>query len=142
MIQRTRRELIREGKLKMAGKTGTTKLMDPETGLYSEDKYNSSFVGFAPVDNARFLTVVLVEEPTPENNMYYASKSAAPLGAQILSAAMNLPGFDPFSVAYDDPRESEPLILATHGSADNLSSSGSQVEPARDSGQEGEPDRW
>lgn len=136
------RELIREGKLKMAGKTGTTKLMDPETGLYSEDKYNSSFVGFAPVDNARFLTVVLVEEPTPENNMYYASKSAAPLGAQILSAAMNLPGFDPFSVAYDDPRESEPLILATHGSADNLSSSGSQVEPARDSGQEGEPDRW
>ena len=136
------RELIREGKLQMAGKTGTTKLMDPETGLYSEDKYNSSFVGFAPVDNARFLTVVLVEEPTPENNMYYASKSAAPLGAQILSAAMNLPGFDPFSVAYDDPRESEPLILATHESADNLSSSGSQVEPARDSGQEGEPDRW
>ena len=136
------RELIRDGKLQMAGKTGTTKLMDPETGLYSEDKYNSSFVGFAPVDNARFLTVVLVEEPTPENNMYYASKSAAPLGAQILSAAMNLPGFDPFSVAYDDPRESEPLILATHESADNLSSSGSQVEPARDSGQEGEPDRW
>ena len=136
------RELIREGKLQMAGKTGTTKLMDPETGLYSEDKYNSSFVGFAPIDNARFLTVVLVEEPTPENNMYYASKSAAPLGAQILSAAMNLPGFDPFSVAYDDPRESEPLILATHESADNLSSSGSQVEPARDSGQEGEPDRW
>ena len=136
------RELIREGKLQMAGKTGTTKLMDPETGLYSEDKYNSSFVGFAPVDNARFLTVVLVEEPTPENNMYYASKSAAPLGAQILSAAMNLPGFDPFSVAYDDPRESEPLILATHESADNLNSSGSQVEPARDSGQEGEPDRW
>ena len=136
------RELIREGKLQMAGKTGTTKLMDPETGLYSEDKYNSSFVGFAPVDNARFLTVVLVEEPTPENNMYYASKSAAPLGAQILSAAMNLPGFDPFSVAYDDPRESEPLILATHESADHLSSSGSQVELARGSGQEGEPDRW
>ncbi len=136
------RELIREGKLQMAGKTGTTKLMDPETGLYSEDKYNSSFVGFAPVDNARFLTVVLVEEPTPEDNMYYASKSAAPLGAQILSAAMNLPGFNPFSVAYDDPRDSEPLILATHESADNLSPSGSQVEPARDSGQEGEPDRW
>lgn len=136
------RELIRKGKLKMAGKTGTTKLMDPETGLYSEDKYNSSFVGFAPVDNARFLTVVLVEEPTPEDNMYYASKSAAPLGAQILSAAMNLPGFNPFSVAYDDPRDSEPLILATHESADNLSPSGSQVEPARDSGQEGEPDRW
>lgn len=135
-------KLIREGKLQMAGKTGTTKLMDEETGLYSEDRYNSSFVGFAPVNNARFLTVVLVEEPTPDDNMYYASKSAAPLGAQILASAMNLPGFDPFSVEFEDPRDSVPLNLATHESADNLSGLGSQVEPARDSGQEGEPDRW
>ena len=136
------RALIRDGQLEMAGKTGTTKLMDPETGKYTEDRYNSSFVGFAPVENARFLTVVLVEEPTPEGNMYYASKSAAPLGAQILASAMNLPGFDPFAVDYADPRDSESGILADPDSADNLNPLGSQIDTAREIGQEGEPDRW
>lgn len=134
--------LIEEGHLQMAGKTGTTKLLDPETGTYSENLYNSSFVGFAPVENARFLTVVLVEEPTPEGNMYYASKSAAPLGAQILAAAMNLTGFDPFAVEEEDPRDSEALNLAGSPSAGNLIPSGSQMGPAQDSGQEGEPDQW
>ncbi len=143
------KELIRSGELQMAGKTGTTKLVSANGAGFSEDRYNSSFVGFAPVEDARFLTMVLVEEPTPEENMYYASKSAAPLGAQILASALNLRGFDPFSLHVGNPGDYGIDNLAAPSEAGNLSSPGSrgklpsaQGRSTSGQGQEGEPDRW
>ena len=147
------KSLIRSSELEIAGKTGTTKLMKEDGSGFSENRYNSSFVGFAPVENARFLTIVLVEEPTPEGKMYYASKSAAPLGAQILASALNLRGFNPLSVPIDESLDSATDSakgnLAISGEAGNVGHGGfvggqtqTAASASEDQGQEGEPDRW
>ena len=49
---------------KLAGKTGTAQKPDPKTGGYSEFKFFSSFIGFAPARNPRLLVAVMVDEPT------------------------------------------------------------------------------
>ena len=45
----------------IAGKTGTAQ--KAENGGYSETKYVSSFIGFAPATHARLLVAVIVDEP-------------------------------------------------------------------------------
>ncbi|MDA9264812.1 penicillin-binding protein 2 [Planctomycetota bacterium] len=134
-------DIIRSGRLEMAGKTGTIKLLN-ENKEFSTELYSSSFVGFAPVENAQFLTVVMVEEPTTEDRMYYASKSAAPLGAQILASAMNLSGFDPYQVRVEKKEESEAGNLEVSHEAGNVvlreTSTGRVVVEE----QEGEPEQW
>ncbi|KKM19448.1 hypothetical protein LCGC14_1655550 [marine sediment metagenome] len=91
----TAREASIEGNL-VAGKTGTTRLIDPETGAYSKERYASSFVGFVPADNPRFALVVVVFEPKEQ---YYGGKVAAPVFREIASqslAYMNVPRDDIF----------------------------------------------
>lgn len=47
----------------VAGKTGTTQKVDPETGTYTT-RYISSFVGFAPASDPKYLTLIIVDEPS------------------------------------------------------------------------------
>jgi cell division protein FtsI (penicillin-binding protein 3) len=49
----------------VAGKTGTAQKVDPETGLYG-DEYVTSFIGFAPVQDPKYLTLITVDEPQKE----------------------------------------------------------------------------
>ncbi|NCF56419.1 MAG: hypothetical protein GWP41_09195 [Planctomycetia bacterium] len=74
--------------------------------------------------------------------MYYASKSAAPLGAQILASAMNLSGFDPYRVLVEKKEESEAGNLEVSHEAGNVvlreTSTGRVVVEE----QEGEPEQW
>ena len=70
----------------LAGKTGTAEKVDEETGLYSESKYISSFVGFAPADRPQLLVTVMVDEPSGE---HYGGLVAAPAFQQITSFALN-----------------------------------------------------
>ncbi|HET6988019.1 MAG TPA: penicillin-binding transpeptidase domain-containing protein [Kribbella sp.] len=46
----------------VAGKTGTAQQVDPKTGKYG--KWATSFAGFAPADNPRFVTYVVLHDPT------------------------------------------------------------------------------
>ena len=46
---------------RVAGKTGTAH--KHEAGGYAEHKYVSSFVGFAPVSEPRFIVAVMLDEP-------------------------------------------------------------------------------
>ena len=48
---------------RVAGKTGTAQKVDPNTGTYSSTKFTSSFVGFAPTDDPRFVMLVVIDEP-------------------------------------------------------------------------------
>ncbi len=89
----TAREAAVSGNL-VAGKTGTTRLIDPDTGEYSHERYVSSFVGFVPADNPRFALVVVVFEPKKQ---YYGGRVAAPVFSDIASQAlayMNVPRDD------------------------------------------------
>lgn len=46
----------------VAGKTGTAQIPD-RSGSYESDEYISSFAGFAPAEDPRFVAVVVIERP-------------------------------------------------------------------------------
>jgi cell division protein FtsI (penicillin-binding protein 3) len=69
----------------LAGKTGTAEKVDPETGTYSETKFFSSFIGFAPAKNPRLMVAVMVDEPS---GMYYGGEVAAPAFEKIMQFAL------------------------------------------------------
>jgi cell division protein FtsI (penicillin-binding protein 3) len=70
----------------LAGKTGTANKVDPQTGTYSESKYVSSFVGFAPAAHPKLLVAVMVDEPQGD---IYGGTVAAPAFREITSFALN-----------------------------------------------------
>ena len=69
----------------LAGKTGTAEKPDPETGGYSDYKFFSSFIGYAPARKPRLLVSVMVDEP---KGAYYGAEVAAPAFEQIVSFAL------------------------------------------------------
>jgi cell division protein FtsI (penicillin-binding protein 3) len=69
----------------LAGKTGTAEKPDPELGGYSDYKFFSSFVGYAPARNPRLLIAVMVDEP---QGAYYGAEVAAPAFQKIVEFAL------------------------------------------------------
>ena len=47
----------------VAGKTGTAQKVDPETGRYSARDRISSFVGYLPADQPRYVILVVIDTP-------------------------------------------------------------------------------
>jgi len=66
----------------VAGKTGTAQIAGP--GGYSQD-YIHSFIGFAPVDNPKFVMIVKFEKPA---EIKYADSTTAPVFADIAKFAL------------------------------------------------------
>lgn len=64
--------------LRVAGKTGTAQKY--ENGHIAAGKYVSSFVGYFPADEPRYLALVIVDEP---QGSYYGSTVAAPCAGEI-----------------------------------------------------------
>lgn len=84
-----------------AGKTGTSEKI--VGGQYSNKAYISSFIGFAPADNARFVLMVVIDEPEKRfdpvlGKVYHGSGCAAPVFREIGQRALEYLG-----VAPDDP---------------------------------------
>lgn len=59
---------------KMGGKTGTAQI--PIQGHYDTSKTIASFIGFAPLDKPKFITLIVLNEP---ESSPWASETAAPL---------------------------------------------------------------
>ncbi len=83
--------VIDEGTAQMAkmkdvpagGKTGTAqKVVD---GVYSHSKFVGSFIGFAPVDDAKLAVVVTVDEPHPA---YYGGVVAGPVFKEVVEDSL------------------------------------------------------
>jgi len=70
---------------RVAGKTGTAQKFDLALGKYSDDKYNSLFVGFVPVENPKLSILVLIDEPI---GSYYGGTVAAPVFKEIVSKVL------------------------------------------------------
>ena len=80
---------------RVAGKTGTAYKV--ENGHYAEGKYVSSFVGFGPVSDPRYIVAVMLDEP--EGVKSYGGDVAAPVFASLMGSALRL-----MSVAPDAPQ--------------------------------------
>ena len=65
---------------RVAGKTGTAQMANPETGTYYKSRYLSSFIGFAPADDPRLALVVIAENPRKHT---YGGVVAAPIFKSI-----------------------------------------------------------
>jgi cell division protein FtsI (penicillin-binding protein 3) len=75
----------------VAGKTGTAQRLEGD-GSYSHSKFNSIFIGFAPVDKPKLAIAVVFIEPRP---YYYGGTVAAPVFSDITSKALRYMGIPP-----------------------------------------------
>ena len=91
---------IKSDYYKIAGKTGTAKIQDPETKKYV-NKYRASFAGFFPADNPKYSCVVFVEEP--RNGLTHGGSVAAPVFKEISDKVMSvdLDMHEPFNIGED-----------------------------------------
>jgi len=70
---------------RVAGKTGTAQKY--ENGQIAAGKYVSSFVGYFPANQPRYLALVIVDEP---QGSYYGSTVAAPLAKDIFQGIIDV----------------------------------------------------
>ncbi len=76
---------------RVAGKTGTA--WKPENGGYNEHKYISSFVGFGPVSDPRFIIAVMLDEPS--GTKFYGGDVGAPVFSAVMGAALRMMSIPP-----------------------------------------------
>ncbi|MEV7396096.1 penicillin-binding protein 2 [Aeromicrobium sp. NPDC092404] len=77
---------------RVAGKTGTAWRVDPATGRYIRGQNTVSFMGFAPADNPRFLTYIVLDKPYSNAG---GGSTAAPVFHDIMSMALERFGVAP-----------------------------------------------
>jgi len=70
---------------KVAGKTGTAQIPNPEGG-YEENANIGSFAGYAPADDPKFVMLVKFNRP---KNVEWAESSAAPIFGEIADWLLN-----------------------------------------------------
>ncbi len=76
----------------VAGKTGTAQKVNPNGRGYLPGAYISSFGGFIPANDPRFVIYVAVDSP---RKAYYGAKVAAPLFSRVASYAVRKEGVAP-----------------------------------------------
>jgi cell division protein FtsI (penicillin-binding protein 3) len=69
----------------VAGKTGTAQKVDSLLGGYSEDRYTSGFMGFAPAEEPKLVLLVIVDEPQGNT---YGGVVAAPIFRAIMEKVL------------------------------------------------------
>lgn len=80
----------------VGGKTGTAQKVNPEGRGYLEGAYISSFGGFIPANDPRFVIFVAVDSP---RKSYYGSTVAAPVFSRIASYAVRKEGIAPLMLS-------------------------------------------
>ncbi len=85
------------GTLKVAGKTGTARLV--VNGRYEDGSYIATFAGFFPADDPQLVFLVKLDRP---RGQYYGGQTAAPVTRTTLLAALAARGtpFDRSAVAH------------------------------------------
>ncbi len=80
----------------VAGKTGTAQKVNPNGRGYLRGAYISSFGGFIPANDPKFVIYVAVDSP---RKSYYAATVAAPVFSRIASYAVRKEGIAPLQLA-------------------------------------------
>lgn len=76
----------------VGGKTGTAQKILENARGYSHSRFMSSFVGFAPADDPKFVMIVVFDDPRPS---YYGGTVAAPVFKEVMEAAFFTLGYVP-----------------------------------------------
>ncbi|MCQ2091429.1 MAG: transpeptidase family protein [Fibrobacter sp.] len=77
------------------GKTGTAEKYNAETRKYDRDHQVASFIGLAPVENARFVCMVLVDDP--QTAQKHGGNTAGPIFRRIMEGIYYHPELSPAS---------------------------------------------
>lgn len=77
---------------RVAGKTGTAQKY--QDGKIAVGKYVSSFVGYFPANDPKYLALVIIDEPVGQ---YYGSTVAAPYAKSVFEGIINLKDLKPQS---------------------------------------------
>jgi cell division protein FtsI (penicillin-binding protein 3) len=77
---------------RVAGKTGTAQRANPECNCYEGGGYVTTFVGFAPADNPRYVVAVDLERPSSDAE---GGQVAAPVFADVMRYALTADGVVP-----------------------------------------------
>ncbi len=72
----------------IGGKTGTAQKINKTTNSYTSESHIASFAGFFPVENPKFVLLVMVNNP--RNGKYYGSQVAAPAFRTIAQRIVGL----------------------------------------------------
>lgn len=75
---------------RVAGKTGTAQKY--QNGIIASGKYVSSFVGYFPANQPKYLALVIIDEPVGQ---YYGSTVAAPYAKEVFEGIINIKGMKP-----------------------------------------------
>lgn len=67
--------------LRISAKSGTAQITDPETGLYSTDRFLSSVLAIFPTDDPEIIVYVVLENPRGAS--IYGAQTAAPMVREI-----------------------------------------------------------
>jgi cell division protein FtsI (penicillin-binding protein 3) len=86
---------------RVAGKTGTAQRANPDCGCYAGGGYVTTFVGFAPADDPRYVLAVDLERPTSDAE---GGQVAAPVFADIMRYALTADGVIPSGAPRPDFR--------------------------------------
>lgn len=77
---------------RVAGKTGTTKLVSDKGG-YQKHRYTSSFIGIAPVSHPRLVVVVVIHDP--KGKAYSGGLVAGPVFEKIMEGSLRILNIPP-----------------------------------------------
>ena len=87
----------------VGGKTGTAQRY--RDGAIDRGNYISSFIGFGPVEDPRYIVLMIVDEPT--SYLYYGSILAAPYAGRVLGQIFEYRGLAPTR----PPQERESVVM-------------------------------
>jgi cell division protein FtsI (penicillin-binding protein 3) len=112
--------------LLVAGKTGTAQKADYVHGGYAEDKWLSSFIGFAPAHKPRLVVAVAIDEPLIAHQ---GGTVAAPAFRRIMEASLRHLGVVPTAPA-DAPlaRKTSPTLPGPAAPSQPSSASATSAE--------------
>ena len=79
-----------------AGKTGTAQVVDSKEGGYVKGQYISSFAGFIPAHDPKFVIYVVVHQPQKK---FYGSTVAAPVFSKVAEYAVRQSGLSPVLIS-------------------------------------------
>lgn len=81
VVQNGTAQNLKNVSLKIAGKTGTSRIWDAQQKKYSDTYYNASFVGYFPAENPKYSCIVVIHKP--RKGYYYGSNVAGPVFRDI-----------------------------------------------------------